>query len=465
MTVRAACIVGWLIAGWAAPVLAQGETLTVPTFGRIVVDAPAGPPRAVVLFLADAPATDPTAIAMSERLRDAGALVVRIDVRSLTRGLAESDSCAYPAGDLEELARNIQLRRKLPAYQRPLLVGYGSGAALAYASIASAPPETFAGAISIGFCAYVAARPELCEMRGLKTRARTGAKRVDVLPFAGLKVPWFVLHGSKDAVCSDKTVRRFVAATGTGHFIALPAVGHDVGDAHRWQTQLIDAYRSMVDAPRGEDVAHGSVPEVADLPLAEVPARVGSTGDTMAVIVTGDGGWAELDKDVAAHLAAAGVPVIGWSSLRYFWSPRTPEAASVDLQRIITHYTRAWNRPRVLLIGYSFGADVLPFLVTRLAADSREHVAGVALLGLSAAASFEFHVAEWFGGRSAATYRTVPEVDRITVPVLCVKGGGEQDSACPMLAKRSNVDVETIGEGHHFGGEYARVADAILRRR
>ncbi len=67
--------------------------------------------------------------------------------------------------------------------------------------------------------------------------------------------------------------------------------------------------------------------------------------------------------------------------------------------------SRSWGKKRVLLIGYSFGADVLPFLVSRLSAASRARVAGV----------------------------TVPEVDRLNAPVTCVFGADESDSACRSL--------------------------------
>jgi len=183
----------------------------------------------------------------------------------------------------------------------------------------------------------------------------------------------------------------------------------------------------------------------------------------MAVVLSGDGGWAEIDKSVASALAAAGVPTVGWSSLQYFWTQRTPESAAADLARVITHYTEAWRRPRVILVGYSFGADALPFLVSRLPADALGRVSKLALLGLSPSASFEFHVADWLGGGSTTPYRTVPEVERLSVPVLCVRGADENDSACASLTGR-HISVVTIGSGHHFGGEYTRVADAILHR-
>jgi len=192
-----------------------------------------------------------------------------------------------------------------------------------------------------------------------------------------------------------------------------------------------------------------------------VPAAAGATGNEMAVFISGDGGWADLDKSVAAGLASAGVPTVGINSLRYFWTPRTPDSAATALSRIITHYSAAWHRERVILIGYSFGADTLPFLVNRLEPAQRARVAHVFLLGLGTNAEFEFHLAEWLGQSRGPEYSTVPEVDRLTVPVTCVRGADEEESACGLI-KNPRAHVTTVGEGHHFGSEYDRLVNVIL---
>ena len=90
----------------------------------------------------------------------------------------------------------------------------------------------------------------------------------------------------------------------------------------------------------------------------------------MAIVYSGDGGWRDIDKDIADRLHELGMPVVGVDSLRYFWSEQRPKVAAADLAQIIAHYRIAWQRGRVILIGYSFGADVLPFLVNRLPEDS-----------------------------------------------------------------------------------------------
>src|SRR5206468_354695 len=238
-------------------------------------------------------------------------------------------------------------------------------------------------------------------------------------PDPALKVPWIVLQGEDDRVCTPASTRAFAAATGSSRFVPVGGSGHTF-PAQTLTLPLDEAYRALTMEARTAETPRSPIPDTSDLSLIEVKTPTPSTRDVMAVLLSGDGGWAELDKSVAAGLAAAGVPTVGWSSLRYFWSPKTPEQAAADLVRVITRYARAWNKPRVILIGYSFGAEVLPFLVTRLPPEVRNRVTDVVLLGPGLTASFEFHVAEWFGGSKPTAYRTVPEIEKLSMPATCI---------------------------------------------
>ena len=126
---------------------------------------------------------------------------------------------------------------------------------------------------------------------------------------------------------------------------------------------LDERLAALLEAP----LAAAADDTLAGLPLVELP--VAAPGRLMAVVYSGDGGWRDIDKDIAGRLQDKGVPVVGVDSLRYFWSEKTPEQIAADLGLIIDHYREAWQRPDVVLVGYSFGADVLPFAYNRLPAD------------------------------------------------------------------------------------------------
>lgn len=211
------------------------------------------------------------------------------------------------------------------------------------------------------------------------------------------------------------------------------------------------------------DVLAGEgAPGVEDLPLVVVPAVGEARGEVMAVVLSGDGGWVGINRVVARGLAEQGIPVVGWNSLRYYRQPRTAQEAAEDLQRVIDTYGAAWGKRRVLLVGYSFGADALPFLVNRLPPETRARVAGIAFVALGRDAAFEFHFSDWVR-RETTTHHTVPEVRRLgRVPMLCVYGAGDRETrvACPLL-RDTGARIVLLPGGHRFGERYRWVARIV----
>ena len=192
------------------------------------------------------------------------------------------------------------------------------------------------------------------------------------------------------------------------------------------------------------------------LPLIRVPATSG-TSDTAVVFVSGDGGWAAIDKGISKVFAANGMPVTGLDALKYFWKKRTPEEAAADLERIIVE-TR---KPRVVLAGYSRGADVLPAMISRLSPSTRARIRLIALLGASPRVEFEFHVADWLRSSSKGVL-VKPEVDKLTSEhILCLAGEDDKDSLCPQL-HASNIDAVILKGSHHFDGNYERLGRIVL---
>lgn len=220
-------------------------------------------------------------------------------------------------------------------------------------------------------------------------------------------------------------------------------------------------------AAGGGACSHVRIPEtpgvedgrMRSLPLRELPAD--GAGRAFAVVLTGDGPTGGTGKRVAADLAAHGVPAVVWQSLRYYWTPRTPEEAARDLDRVIRHYAGRWGKDRVVLVGYSMGADVLPFLVNRLPPETRARVGGVALLALAHDAVFEFRFRQWWGTTDAPRRATRPEVERLAdLSVVCVWGRGDDKAACPAMGTAPMRIVE-LGGGHHFKGDRPRLLRVV----
>ena len=452
----------------APPAPIEGEThLPAGRFGTVTVYIPDGSPKSVAIFLSGDGGWNLGVVSMAKSLVDMGAVVIGVDIRqylgALGKAAAKPDAkCQQIAGDFENLSHQIQKEIGMFVYHVPVLVGYSSGATVVYAVLVQSPPGTFAGALSLGFCPdQDFAGAAVCTGAGLHY---TQGKKNDLIfePAKTLKQPWIAFQGQKDEVCAPAPVDVFAAETTNGQVVKLPLVGHGFSVERNWMPQFKDAYSTLTE--------HVETPperpqDISDLPTQEVPATGESGGDEMALLMTGDGGWAGLDQELAARLAADGVPTVGLNSLKYFWTERTPQETAKDVARIMSHYLTAWNKQRVLLVGYSFGADVLPFVVNRLPPDLRARVATVNLLGVDSNASFEIKIAGWVGTDDSGP-PTRPELSAIAgVPVLCIYGEGESDTICPGLpktAEHTTVSLAEVGTGHHFGGEYATLAERIL---
>ncbi|MBK5551006.1 MULTISPECIES: virulence factor family protein [unclassified Pseudomonas] len=211
----------------------------------------------------------------------------------------------------------------------------------------------------------------------------------------------------------------------------------------------------------GTDKGNGGL----QIPVVEVPA--GQAKDTVTLFLSGDGGWRDLDRDVAGEMAKIGYPVVGIDTLRYYWQHKSPEQSALDLAELMQHYRQKWGTKRFILTGYSFGADVLPAIYNRLAESEQQRVDAIILLAFARTGSFEIEVEGWLGnaGKEAATG---PEMAKLPPEkVVCIYGAEEVDeSGC--------TDKTAVGEavklpgGHHFDENYPalaqRLVDIIVKR-
>jgi type IV secretory pathway VirJ component len=464
----------------------EGEThLPAGRFGTVTVYIPEGTPKSVAIFLSGDGGWNLGVISMAKALVDMGAVVIGVDIRQYLGALGkaaqrddqsaatevprspngatrEHAPCQLIAGDFENLSHQIQKEIGMFVYHVPVLVGYSSGATVVYAALVQSPPGTFAGALSLGFCPdQDFSGAALCPGAGLHY---SPGKKTDLIfePAKTLKQPWIAFQGQKDEVCSPAPVDVFAAQTTNGQVVKLPLVGHGFSVERNWMPQFLESYGSIT---AHVETAPQRPADIGDLPVTEVRAEGTANSDEMALMLSGDGGWAGLDQELAAQLAASGVSTVGLNSLKYFWTERSPAETAKDVARVMSHYLAAWNKQRVLLVGYSFGADVLPFVVNRLPPELRARVATVSLLGVDSNASFEIRIADWVGSDDNGP-PTKPEVAAIGgVPVLCIYGEGESDSICPGLPKspeHTKITLAEVGKGHHFSGEYSTLAERIL---
>lgn len=452
-----------------APMHITAETFNYDRFGAVSIYHGRGRPHEAVLLLSGDGGWDSTLETLAQHLADRGVLVAGIDWPHYRTALQNAgEACVSPASDLENLSHYLQAKLAVKSYLEPILVGYQSGATLAYATLVEAPEGLFKGALSIGFSPDLDLKKALCDTPAMTSRMRldAGGNAEGVTVSAATQLPgrWTVLLGADQSAAgaaAAAAVRSFVSAVRGAVLVELPQAGADHPIAS-WMPSVDAAVARL--ATVQADIKPAALPAtLSDLPLVVVPARGGNGSPWFGVFLTGDGGWVGLDKGVSMELAKHDIPIIGWDSLKYFWKRRTPEGAAHDLDRVLRYYAKTWGRAHVLLIGYSQGADTMPFMFNRLPADTHKMVGYTTLLGISDNALWEFHVATWLG-KPPKGIPTAPELDRWSgSPYLCIYGESDADAACAEETGHDGTALKLSG-GHHFGGGYDKIADAILSR-
>jgi type IV secretory pathway VirJ component len=370
-------------------------------YGRVALTQPDGPAQGVVILLASGNRAQRQAAAA--RIAATGAVVATVDGdRYLARLQRAGAGCGHAWHDAEQLSRHLQRDLHGRRYFLPMLAGTGTRATLAERIVGAAPVATLGGAIGVA-----PAPIEAC---------------------AGT-VPVSAAQGFVDLTAPPAAAAQTVLAARVAAHLHVP----DRGGA------------------------------LDDLPLTELPVR--APGAPLAIVLSGDGGWRDIDKGMAEALQRRGIAVVGWDSLRYFWQSKPPAQASADLARVIDYYRQRWHPQRILLVGYSFGATALPFMYNRLPPAQRAQVGLLALLGVDHKADFQIRVRNWLDlGDADDALPVQPEIARIAPSqLLCVYGDKEKDTVCPEL-RDTGVQIVALHGGHHFDKHPAGLATIVDAR-
>jgi type IV secretory pathway VirJ component len=426
-------IFAWLLVGPA-------HALDGGRYGDVRLAIPAGTPRGYVVLYSDAGGWTAADQERLQSLARIGALAVGVDTDAYLARVASVEApCDQLVGDVEGLSRQLQREHGGAEYFFPILAGVGEGGALAGAILAQAPPATLGGGVSLDPWGVVQTRHGFC------TRVPSDGDQPHYW-----RVP--ILNQFWSVALTPATPEISLA-----HFETLQALSPHLA------VQTLSA--RTPDQTLASLVAPHLVPDdfsrVSGLPLIELPASPPSR--LMAVFLSGDGGWRDIDKTIGQNLQALGVSVVGWDSVRYFWQSKTPEQTAADLSAVILAYSAKWHADKVALIGFSFGADVLPFAYDRLRPGLKQHVAMISLLSLGRAADWEIRVIGWLGaGPSAQATPLAPAIREIPAKIIqCFYGDQDSGSYCPDLANKGAEVIEKKGI-HHFDGNYVYMAHQIL---
>jgi type IV secretory pathway VirJ component len=179
--------------------------------------------------------------------------------------------------------------------------------------------------------------------------------------------------------------------------------------------------------------------------------------------ISGDGGVRHFFADLCQDIHQAGYTVAALDAHGFFWNRKSPQQAAGLIAGYLQGQLAQRPNVRLVLAGYSFGADAVPFIVNAMPFELRQKLISVLLLSPSASTDLEIHISDMFlegRKRSLDVAQAVNHMGEVkTVTIL-----GSEEHQFPVTAIRlKNYTNEVIPGGHHFDGRPDLVARTMLR--
>ncbi len=428
------------------------DSLKVPTFGLVYIYNQTITPENVIIMISGDAGWRSGVIGFSRSFSEMNSLVIGVDILRYFKDLRlRTEDCYNVAADFVELATEVEKKYDFPVYRPPVIMGYSSGATLVYGILSQARTGTFIGGISLGFCPDIELPKPLCEINGLKVTTDVPGKRYILQADKELGNPWIILNGKLDRICNYPAVVDFISRTKGAELITLPKVGHGFAKWSDFMPQWKDAFTRLIAKYESTKPQEADISEVKGLPLIITNSKTPDKQAPMALLISGDGGWYGFEQQIADNLAVRGIPTVGLDSKKFFWNRRTPEETAADIAKALDYYSKEWGREKIVLIGYSLGAEIVPFIANRLPAEIKSKVESSVLLSPDITTDFEIHFSNMLGmGNRQNTYNALNEINKMQgVRTLIIFGEGEK-TEIPELLKNPSVVVRKIPGDHHY---------------
>ena len=203
--------------------------------------------------------------------------------------------------------------------------------------------------------------------------------------------------------------------------------------------------------------------ELHALPLTVLLTERTDASLPLVLYLSGDGGWNAFSDGLGKSLAAAGFPVVGLDALRYFRKSHPPQQVANDLAALMHHYAPPGLSRPVVLIGYSFGASVMPFAYNALPDSLKQRVRSVVILSPSEHADFRIHLRNLLALDGSEKYPVAPQLARMhNASVLCLLGDGETAGWLSGEVLPPS-QVVTLPGGHHYDHDYPLLTQVIVK--
>jgi type IV secretory pathway VirJ component len=179
--------------------------------------------------------------------------------------------------------------------------------------------------------------------------------------------------------------------------------------------------------------------------------------------ISGDGGYTSFSEGVCTTINKAGYKVTSLNSKSYFDDQKTPKQTTDDIVNYLNDEFNKRKDQQFILIGYSFGADIAPFVINLFPDSIKRKLVSVVLLSPSTSTDFETHVWDKLGLKKKRSMNVVAEVNKLGAIKTTIILGDDDDDFPINNIKLKNYVHELLPGGHHYEGNTDEVGKTIMK--
>jgi type IV secretory pathway VirJ component len=197
-----------------------------------------------------------------------------------------------------------------------------------------------------------------------------------------------------------------------------------------------------------------------NIPVLEFKAS--GTKDFYVIFLSGNGGVRNLVQSITHFLNLKNVPVIVVNTKKYLWSEKNPEQIGCDLGALIERYDRKWGKRHVVLMGFSMGAEVLPFSINYIDEKYMGDISDMVLIAPWQKATFKISLKDYYKEVNVGLdiYGELLKMKTKKGYIIC------DDTTYSICHKELDgvIDYDRLAGGHHFRGHSIALSGLLGKR-
>jgi len=181
-------------------------------------------------------------------------------------------------------------------------------------------------------------------------------------------------------------------------------------------------------------------------------------GNHFIFYLTGDGGFTKSTKILCSLFQTHNINVISMNT-HYFWGGKTLSQAVNAFEDVVTQIDQKTKIERITVIGYSFGADITPFIINNIYDSLRSRISNVVLLSPSKRTDLKISLKSLLFQKQAGKLDVVSEINKIALPVKILLNDHDSLSDSNF---NEHIVVKRLPGNHHFDYKYDLLVKTIL---